>query len=234
MIKNVFFDLDGTLLPMDQDQFVKAYFKALSEKLAPYGYDPKKLVAGIWAGTDAMVAGDGSRTNEEVFWQKFAEIFGERVYDDKGKFEEFYAHDFDKAASVCGFNRAAKEIIELLKMRQKRIVLATNPIFPSIATYKRVRWAGLDPSDFELITTYENIGYCKPNLNYYSEILARLGMKGEETLMVGNDVGEDMVASKLGMKVFLVTDCLIDRNADITVYDRGSLNDLLSYLKSID
>jgi len=29
-----------------------------------------------------------------------------------------------------------------------RVALATNPIFPAIATEKRIRWAGLTPEDF--------------------------------------------------------------------------------------
>ena len=49
-IKVVLFDLDGTLLPMDQDEFVKAYFGGIAKKLAPYGYEPNKLVKSIWAG----------------------------------------------------------------------------------------------------------------------------------------------------------------------------------------
>ena len=56
-IKAVLFDLDGTLLPMDQDVFLKSYLGSLSKKLAPAGYDPKailglivgKLVAGFFA-----------------------------------------------------------------------------------------------------------------------------------------------------------------------------------------
>ena len=43
-IKVVLFDLDGTLLPMDQDVFVKTYFKGIAAKLAPYGYEPKALI----------------------------------------------------------------------------------------------------------------------------------------------------------------------------------------------
>ena len=35
MIKAILFDLDGTLLPMDQDTFIKAYFGLLAKKLAP-------------------------------------------------------------------------------------------------------------------------------------------------------------------------------------------------------
>ena len=58
--KTVLFDLDGTLLPMDQDAFTKGYFTLLVQKLAPHGYDPAALVDNIWAGTAVMVANDGS------------------------------------------------------------------------------------------------------------------------------------------------------------------------------
>lgn len=54
-ITTILFDLDGTLLPMDQEAFTTGYFKFLAKKLAPYGYEPKSLVDAIWAGTAAMV-----------------------------------------------------------------------------------------------------------------------------------------------------------------------------------
>lgn len=68
MIKVILFDLDGTLLPMDQEIFVKTYFGLIAQKLAPYGYQPKELIEAVWAGTKAMVKNDGRKTNEEVFW----------------------------------------------------------------------------------------------------------------------------------------------------------------------
>ena len=39
MIKTILFDLDGTLLPMDQEVFTKSYFAELAKKLAPYEYE---------------------------------------------------------------------------------------------------------------------------------------------------------------------------------------------------
>ena len=36
-ITTVLFDLDGTLLPMDQDAFIKDYFGRLARHLAPHG-----------------------------------------------------------------------------------------------------------------------------------------------------------------------------------------------------
>ena len=35
MITTVLFDLDGTLLPMDQDRFVQSYIGRMAKKLAP-------------------------------------------------------------------------------------------------------------------------------------------------------------------------------------------------------
>ena len=51
-ITTVLFDLDGTLLPMDQSVFAQDYFGRLARKLAPYGYEPKKLIEAVWAGTE--------------------------------------------------------------------------------------------------------------------------------------------------------------------------------------
>lgn len=71
-----------------------------------------------------------------------------------------------------------------------------NPIFPAVATESRIRWAGLAPETFAWYTTYENIGYCKPNPDYYREILRYLDCRAEDCLMVGNDVEEDMMAAQ--------------------------------------
>ena len=97
--------------------------------------------------------------------------------------------------------------------------MATNPIFPAIATESRIRWAGLEPEEFELYTTYENTCYCKPNPDYYRDLLQRLDCQAEECLMIGNDVEEDMIAESIGMKVFLLTDCMIKKKErDISVF----------------
>ena len=208
-IKAVLFDLDGTLLPMDQEVFIKAYFGGIAAKLAPRGYDPKALIGAIWQGTEDMIKNDGSVTNEEAFWRRFSAIMGENSRKDEPIFEAFYKNEFQAVKNVCGFSEESKIIVDSLKERGIRRILATNPIFPGIATESRVRWAGLEPEDFELITTYENIGFCKPNPKYYEDILARQGLAPDECVMVGNDVGDDMVAEKLGMKVFLLTNDLI-------------------------
>lgn len=231
-MKAVLFDLDGTLLPMDQDAFTKGYFKLLAKKLAARGYEPAELVKNVWAGTAAMVRNDGHCSNEEAFWDTFTEIYGWSARNDIPVFNAFYANEFQQAQALCGHTPKAAEIVHWLKAQGCRVALATNPLFPAIATESRIRWAGLEPEEFELYTTYENIGYCKPNLDYYREILRRMALQPEDCLMVGNDVGEDMIAEKLGMKVFLLTDCVINKAGEnIDRWPHGGFDELAEYLR---
>ena len=232
MFEMILFDLDATLLPMDQDEFVKEYFKHLARKLAVHGYEAGALVDAVWKGTAAMIRNDGSCSNEDAFWSEFANILGEDALADKPLFDEFYMNEFEDARGVCGFNPAAAGTVRALKAAGFRVALATNPIFPAAATEKRIRWAGLEPEDFELRTTYENSAFCKPNPAYYTDIARSLSVKPSDCLMVGNDATEDMAAQEAGMSVFLITDCLINReNKDISVYPNGSFEQLMEYVQ---
>lgn len=233
-VTTILFDLDGTLLQMEHENFIKHYFGGLVKALIPYGYDKDALIKGIWTGTEAMIRNNGDKTNEEVFWQTFSQICGEKVYSDAPAFDKFYDEEFDKVSVVSEKSELIPKVVDEIKKMGFRLVLATNPVFPAIATQKRARWAGLSVDDFELYTTYENSRFSKPNLNYYKEILAKIGAKPEECLMVGNDVSDDMVAEQLGMKVFLITKHLINKdNVDISRYPNGDFNDLLNYIKAL-
>ncbi|MBQ3054682.1 MAG: HAD family hydrolase [Oscillospiraceae bacterium] len=234
MIRAVLFDLDGTLLPMDLEVFIKTYLKHLAEYLAPHGFVPETLIRAVWDGTFAMIGNDGTATNEAVFWKKFTEVYGRDVTDSLPLFDEFYETEFVRAKSVCGFDPAAAETIRLCKELGLTVVLATNPIFPRIATEQRIRWAGLSEQDFAHVTTYENSHFAKPTTAYYREILETLALAPEECLMVGNDVDDDMPAVKLGMKGFLLTNHLINKHGvDIAQFQNGDFSALHAYLKSI-
>ncbi|MBQ5590828.1 MAG: HAD family hydrolase [Clostridia bacterium] len=231
-IKAILFDLDGTLLPMDLDVFINEYFKGISEKLVPYGYNPKELINAIMLGTKAMIKNDGELTNEQVFWKSFCSVMGEQCKDDEPIFDDYYKTDFIKTKSVCGYNDLVPFIVKTIKDYGIKMVLATNPIFPAAATERRMKWAGVCPEDFEFYTTYENSRFSKPNIRYYEDIVKQLGVDYEECLMIGNDVSDDMVAKELGINVFLLTDDLINKgNVDISQFPNGNFKDLIEFLK---
>lgn len=233
-IRYIFFDLDGTLLPMDQDQFIRSYMGALSTYMIPHGFEPQQFVKAIWNGTAAMFSNDGSRTNEQVFWDSFASIYGPDIRQYEPVLEHFYRTDFSDVQVSCGFDPKAGKTIQQLKDMGFEMILATQPIFPSLATEARMKWAGLNRDDFKLYTTYENSRFCKPNPSYYQEILDKLGISAADCLMVGNDATEDLVAQTLGMKVFLITDCLINKNnVDLSKYPQGNLDALMDYIQSM-
>ena len=227
-LKVILFDLDGTLLPLDQNYFVRVYFKSLTEKLAGDGYDPKRFSEAMNVGIYKMVTNDGSDTNENIFWKSFSEAYGKDCRVDEPLFEEFYDKRFPKIQSEVGYSSRADEVVKELKSRGYRLVLATNPVFPRVATLERMRWAGISREDFEIITTYENSRYTKPNPDYYRTLAGALGVLPEECLMVGNDTTDDGNAKKAGMKVFILTDCLLETNGvTLDSFPHGGYDELL-------
>lgn len=233
-MKNILFDLDGTLLPMDEDAFTNMYFGFLCKKMAPYGFEPSRLVKTIWKGTQAMYGNDGHCTNEDAFWHVYEEEYREPKEKHHRHFTEFYDDEFNKAIATTAPTPLARQIIDVCHEKGLNVILATNPLFPREATFNRIRWAGLNTADFSDITTYENSTYCKPNLMYYQEIIDRNGIDPQESMMVGNDITEDLSAGDLGMKTYLVTDCLLNKGNRTDTSDyRGTLGELLRFLKRL-
>lgn len=230
----VLFDMDGTLVPMNQDSFTKAYFKGLCAKAAPYGYEPKGLVDAVWKGTVAMIKNDGKNKNSEVFWSVMKSVYGDKIIADKKLFDEFYENEFDNLKSEVGYTAEASAVIDRLKSKGARLVLASNPVFPVLAQTKRVGWAGIDSTVFERVTSYENSSYCKPNPEYYTEIVKSLGVEAKDCLMIGNDASDDLAAAKAGLSVFILTDCLINTgNVDISKIPHGGYKELNAYLDKV-
>ena len=230
-VRAVLFDLDGTLLPMDIDVFTRGYFGLLAGRLSRFGYTKEQIINATLAGLSAMIANDGKKTNEDVFWQMFALFCGERGLADKPQFLEFYRTDFQRVRDFCGYHPAAAKTVRRIRAAGYRTVLATSPTFPAAATESRMRWVGLEPGDFELYTTYETFSHCKPNPAYYRDVCDRIGLAPEACLMVGNDVSEDMIAETLGMEVFLLSDCLINKESkDLSAYPQGSFDALADYV----
>lgn len=202
--------------------------------MTQYGYEPKLFAKTVYDCCMQMLANDGKQTNEKVFWDGFIKVYGENSLKNTPHFDEYYKTVFPTLKVFSGYNPAARETVYRLKAADIRVILATNPVFPAAATRERIRWAGLEYTDFEFCTTYENSCRCKPLKEYYEDVLKNAGVTPEECVMVGNDVSDDMPAEKMGMKVFLLTDCLINtKNEDISRYEQGSFDQLNKYFDKI-
>lgn len=230
----ILFDLDGTLLPMDNDAFTRGYFGLLAKTVAPLGYTKETLIPALWQGVAAMVKNDGTRPNKAAFLEAFAAACGAQIYEHIAAFDRFYANEFHGARALTQPTALAAEAVSLAGEKADHVVLATNPLFPRVAVEARMSWAGLDPSSFAWITDYENSTTCKPNPAYYREICDKLALDPTRCLMIGNNVREDVeAAASCGMDTFLITDCLIGDDAVLPGCPHGTFADLLTFLETV-
>lgn len=235
-IRHILFDLDGTLLPMVQDVFVKYYMPLLARSYMSAGVSvaPDKFIGAVWAGYEAMVKNDGSRTNREAFWSYMEPLLPLSLAESEEIALKFYENEFNSAICTTKPTPVSDQIVKKAKERGFGTYLATNPVFPRCATLNRIRWAGLDAEDFKVITTYETCTYCKPNLEYFRRILEEFRLDPSECLMVGNDVEEDLSIRMLGVKTYLVTDTMENKKGlPIESEYTGSLRELLEFVETL-
>jgi len=235
MMRDTFlFDLDGTLLPFDIDEFMKLYFGEMAKHF--HGMiDGKLLAKYILESTEAMVNNLEPRPNEEKFMEHFAKLVEvEDLREYKQKFDLFYDERFDLVKECVERIPIIEDSIEILKDKGYKLVVATNPIFPIKAIYKRIEWAGLDVEDFSYISCYQKNSYCKPRIQFYQEVLDAIKKEPQECYMVGNDVQEDLVAGELGIETYLITDYIINRNNQkIETTYQGNYQDFYDFVKAL-
>jgi FMN phosphatase YigB (HAD superfamily) len=201
---NIFlFDLDGTLLELDFQSFVAAYYDLLFKKASQF-IDSQLFKKALRAGIEAMIVNDGRKTNKEAFYEAFESVAGPVDEGLQTFFNEFYLRDFKQLAQHGRARKEAIQLVKLVKERGKKIVLATNPVFPRVAVIERLTWAGLRPELFDLITSFEEMRACKPNPIYFRQIIEMLGADGQPAVMIGDDPELDVGAIKAGIDLILI------------------------------
>lgn len=228
MIKAIFFDLDGTLLPLDEEEFTKVYFKLLCKRLSALDYEPNELINVILEGTKAMYKNDGKNNNEFVFWKTFEKHYGSDKLKDKEYINEFYIKEFKEISKVCGKNPLAKKIVDYCNSKNLLTVLSTNPIFPKLGTLTRMSFINLTENDFDYITSYENSNFSKPNPEYFKSLLSKFNLQPNEVLLFGNNTYEDgECALACGIKCFMVENNIINHPKSTHIFSTIKIDEII-------
>jgi len=220
-ITTLFFDLDGTLNELEDRHFMTTYAEEAYKNFYDQFDNFEKFVHHLIAGTQEMLKSDNDNYVVEAFFDYFCKYVDLDRQTTMNRFIKFYETNFDELQKVSGKVDYAQEVIEVAKNKGFKLVLATQPMFYELATVKRVRWAGIEPEYFSIITHALNSKASKPNPRYFNWLLSEIDSKPEETLMIGNDPKMDMGAAQVGIKTWLTS------NFDGVKADyRGSLKDL--------
>ncbi len=205
MALTLLLDLDDTLLDTNVGQFVPAYFQALSRHLERW-VKPDVMLPALMSGTQRMLDNVDPRTTlQQAFEADFYPRLGLTKEALRESIEYFYDNVFRSLGSVTSRREGARELVDWAIEQGHRVVIATDPLFPRKAVLERIRWAGLDPARFDLISSYETFHFTKTHPEYYGELLARLGWPDGPVLMVGNDVERDLArAQEFGLMTYQV------------------------------
>lgn len=203
-IKALLIDFDNTLVLFNEDQFLVAYAKLAYPYLADF-FDEATFFQKLLQSTLQMIHNDGSQTNAEAFTNNFIADTPSLDFEEcNNRFRHFYEEKFHELGDTVIVVPYGRELLKRVLNAGIQVVIATNPIFPELATHARLRWANIADLNITLTTHAENMSYCKPHPEYYQTILGLIQRSPEECLMAGNDPISDMSASALGMTTFLV------------------------------
>lgn len=237
------FDLDGTLLPMEIEDFLTAYFTRIAAFANEHSLDAQLFMKALKQGTHAMGSHDDGALNSDAFWGTFKSVYCEGMPEAQAEetmtkareiADAFYEEDFGHIGDGFAANPASGRVISKLVEKGYPLALTTMPMFPRRAVEHRLAWAGVDPDAFGRITTYSNSTSTKPHLAYFAENLEALGLQGEDVLMVGNNTLEDLRFMELGADAFLITDCLLDPvNYDIDSVKHGTMEEFERWVDAL-
>jgi len=195
VIKNIFFDLDDTIL-----DFHWAEREALSHTLIHFGIDPKEEILNSYSRHNAREwqrLERGEITREEVKVNRYKALFDELgVSFSPAEATAFYENELGKGYR---FVDGALEMLE--EGRKKyRLFLVSNGL--KNTQTKRLGNANLYPYFSEVFIS-EEVGYNKPDARYFQAVFEKIPhFARAESVIIGDSLTSDI---KGGINVGITT-----------------------------
>ncbi|WP_225728803.1 MULTISPECIES: HAD family hydrolase [unclassified Nocardia] len=201
--RTVLWDLDGTLIGLR-----RRTFRMLMPAVAAWWFRdlvaPHRFLLAFGGVLKPVRANDSTESNTDLM----VRLLAERLRIDRAaagmRFHDLAVHGFSLLRWCFPPVPAAVHTVGLLRAARIGQVIATNPLWPRETVETRLRWGGYDPAAFELITSGDTMRRSKPSIEFYRELLDRLGARPRDCVMIGNDAANDAPAAELGIPVFLV------------------------------
>ena len=122
-INTILFDLDGTLLSIDMNDFEKIYFGSLIEAMKDF-VAPEEFKKILYTSTNAMIQNTEFKTNEEVFMESLESFVKDDFTEYQKRFAKYYLKDFDVLRKAVLRTTVMQEATSLLK--EKGYAIETN------------------------------------------------------------------------------------------------------------
>ncbi len=209
MIKAVLLDLDNTLLSNPDRAFTVEYLR-LADNFFFKRWQIESFSQLMIKAVKAMTSNtDFTRSNTEIRIQTLSNLTHIPLDELQRGLDSFYELDYPKLKNCVKKVETVNALLDYLNACDLAVVIATNPLYPPHAIQQRLQWAGL-PSNFEAyayVSHTDNSHFTKPNPAYYAEIIARVGVEPDETIMVGDSPRNDIhPAQTLGLHTFYIND----------------------------
>lgn len=138
-----FFDLDGTLIDFNPNNFVKIYLGAAAKYFKDLIPDSDYFIQSILDSTNVMeMAETPKKLALYDFFDDFCQKFDPECSTIIQRFRNFYNEGFNVVEKIIRPIPYAETVLSFIRDNypKSKIVLATNPVFPEVAIIKRLNW----------------------------------------------------------------------------------------------
>ena len=187
MIKVVLWDIDGTILDFisAEHSAIKKCFEvcSLGECTDDMIKDYSTINVKWWEKLER-----NEITKKEVLVNRFVEFFAKYNLD-TSKAEMFNSEYQVRLGDFIYYEKHAKEVLNYLKGKVVQCAVTNGT---KLAQNKKLSKSGFDQI-FDHIFISENVGYEKPNIEYFNEVFSKIGeYERNEILIVGDSLTSDI------------------------------------------